>query len=190
MVGSTWGAREPWSCSPILALLLEDEGLKMQELTLKIPLLGKVHIWRNGYRSRTQDPPIQSSLEIPANSGSWKPNEPLSTIPEYSYIPLDTNNHMTSNSQTLKELPWDPLSWCIENQYEDFFHDALMADEIDQFAIWQNDSLPSWWKLIWMGIFSQTCVSPMGYHGHLVYNQRFIRTSSEIGCSWIWESGV
>ncbi|RDL37276.1 Uncharacterized protein BP5553_04709 [Venustampulla echinocandica] len=114
----------------------DDEGSNMQELTLKIPLLGKVHIRRNSYRSRTQDTQNQPSFEIPAN-------EQLLTTQEHRHIPLNINNHMASNFQALEELPWDPLSWRIEDQYEDFFQDALMADEIDQFAIWQNNYLPS-----------------------------------------------
>ncbi|MCJ1383499.1 hypothetical protein MMC17_006613 [Xylographa soralifera] len=117
-------------------LLQEDnKGSKMQELTLKIPLLGKVHIRRNSYRSRTQDTQNQPSFEITANSGSWEPNEQLLTTQEHRCIPLNINNRMASNFQALEELPWDPLSWCIEDQYEDFFQDALMADEIDQFAM-------------------------------------------------------
>ncbi|KAH8688968.1 putative C6 finger domain protein [Talaromyces proteolyticus] len=112
----------------------DDETSNMQELTLKIPLLGKVHIRRNSYRPRVQDTQSQPSFEIPANSGSWKPNEQLLTAQEHRYLPLNTNNHMPSNFQGLEEIPWDPLSWCIEDQYEDFFQDTLMADEIDQFA--------------------------------------------------------
>jgi hypothetical protein len=119
-----------------------DEGSNTQELTLKIPLLGKVHIRRNSYKSRTQDTQNQPSFEIPANSGSRKANEQLLTNQEHRYMPLSINNHMASNFQALEELPWDPLSWCIEDQYEDFFQDALMADENDQFAIWENNYLP------------------------------------------------
>ena len=120
----------------------DDEGSKMQELTLKIPLLGKVHIRRNSYRSRTQDTQNQPSLETSANSDSGKPNEQLLTTQEHRYIPVNINDHMASNFQALEELPLDPLSWSIEDQYEDFFQDALIADEIDQFAIWQNNYLP------------------------------------------------
>lgn len=120
----------------------DDEGSNMQELTFKIPLLGKVHIRRNSSRSRTHDTQNQPPFGIPANSGSWKPNEQLLTTQEYRQIPLNINNDMASNLQALEEEPWDPLSWCIEDQYEDFFQDALMADEIDQFAIWQDNYLP------------------------------------------------
>jgi hypothetical protein len=122
-----------------------DEGSNVQELTLKIPLLGKVHIRRNSYRSGTQDTQNQPYFEIPANSGSWKPNASshgqLLTAQEHRHIPLNINNHMASSFQALGELPWDPLSWRIEDQHEDFFQDALMADEIDQFAIWENNYL-------------------------------------------------
>jgi hypothetical protein len=127
------------SISSLKELLQEDgEDSNMQKLTLKIPLLGKVHIQRNSHRSRTQHTKNQSS-EIPANSSSCKQNERLLATQEHRYIPSNTNNHMASNFQGLEELPWDPLSWCIEDQYEDFFQDALMADEIDLFAMWQNN---------------------------------------------------
>lgn len=124
-------------------LLQEDHEISdVQELTLKIPLLGKVYIRRNTYMSQTQHTREQPSLDIPANPGSWKPNEESLIAQEDRYIPSNIDNNMVSHFQTLEEMPWDPLSWCIEDQCEDFFQDDLMPHEIDPFAIWNNNYHP------------------------------------------------
>jgi hypothetical protein len=34
--------------------------------------------------------------------------------------------NMASDFQAQEELSWEPLSWYIENQYEDFFQDTLL----------------------------------------------------------------
>lgn len=119
------------------------DGSQRQELTLRIPLLGKVHIRRNTYRFTVPNTQEQHSYELPASSGSRKPSEQLLTTQEHICTPLNFNNHMAPNLEALNEPPWDPLSWCIEDQWEDFFRDAIMADEIDQFATWENNYLSS-----------------------------------------------
>lgn len=103
-----------------------DRGSNAQELTLKIPLLGKVHIRRNRDMSQMQD---TRNFQAHGN-----PNEQWLTTQEHSYIPPCIDKNTVSDFQT-PDLPWDPLSWCIEDHHEDFFQDALMADTTDLFAI-------------------------------------------------------
>ncbi|PCG95433.1 Hypothetical protein PENO1_073540 [Penicillium occitanis (nom. inval.)] len=114
-----------------------DGGSDAQEMTLKIPLLGKVHIRRNRNRTQTQDTRNQPCLHFTGNPGSWTPNEQWLATQEHSYIPPCMDKSTVSSFQEPEELPWDPLSWCIEDQFENFFQDALMVDGTDLFATWE-----------------------------------------------------
>lgn len=112
-------------------LLRQDDTSNVQELTLKIPLLGKVHIRRNSYASRAVNPP---TLQTPSNVGFRNPNEQFTPQERR----LNADSHVTSSAFQAQGEWDDPLSWSIEGRYDDFFQDALMADNIDQFAMWEN----------------------------------------------------
>ncbi|KFY35056.1 hypothetical protein V494_06245 [Pseudogymnoascus sp. VKM F-4513 (FW-928)] len=95
-------------------LLQDDDVSGSQELTLRVPLLGKVHVRRNSHGSKRDAEPPQF---IPQDQGV----PPLASIPPAQ-----------------GEYQWDSLSWSIDDRYEDFFQAALNAGSVDQFAMWEN----------------------------------------------------
>lgn len=93
-------------------LLQDDETSDLQELTVTVPLLGKVHVRRNSHRPKKAEAQF-----IPQEQG----------LPPLTSTPLAQG-----------EYQWDSLSWSIEDHYEDFFQAALNAGSVDQFAMWEN----------------------------------------------------
>ncbi|KFX93958.1 hypothetical protein V490_04586 [Pseudogymnoascus sp. VKM F-3557] len=96
-----------------LKKLLQDEGTSgMQELTLSVPLLGKVHVRRNSHGSKR--PEVKP---VPQEQG----------VPPLAFIP-----------QAQGDYQWDSLSWSIDDRYEDFFQAALNVGSVDQFSMWDS----------------------------------------------------
>lgn len=111
-------------------LLQEDENAtQVHQLTLKVPLLGKLNIRRNVRPSQAPKADNAWSFQVPSELGLWKPNEQL--LPP----PLSTNTLVGPALGAQEDWQWDSLSWSIEDNYENFFQDALMADNFDQFAM-------------------------------------------------------
>jgi hypothetical protein len=111
----------------------DNEGSDLQELSLKIPLLGKVHIRRNS-TSRALNP---ASFQAPISSGSWTSNEPVIPLGG-AQPPNNLDTQMASTFQAQEQFQWDPLSWSVEDHFEDFFQYPLMAGGANQFAMWQD----------------------------------------------------
>lgn len=119
-------------------LLLQDgENSEAQELTLKIPLLGKVHIRRNGYTSQAPNANNQPAFRPLSNSGMWKLNDQF-TPQEHGRLPLNPENNMAPSFQTQGQWQWDPFSWSIEDYCADFFPDTIMTENDGQYALWEN----------------------------------------------------
>jgi hypothetical protein len=73
----------------------DGKNYNMQELTLKIPLLGKVHIRRNSYTPQAPRTNNPSTFQTPANSSIWKQNERL-PLQEYGRLPSNTDSQVAS----------------------------------------------------------------------------------------------
>lgn len=145
----------------------DKAGLHVQqELMLKVPLLGKVNIRRNArpssYPSQPSQPPSSSvnswsTVQAPSELGSLKSNAnkqvlqpqppqqqqqqgPPPPPPPPPLLHTDTAYVEAAGLQTPAEArQFDPFSWFIEDNQENFFQDALMADSSDHFApMWQN----------------------------------------------------
>jgi hypothetical protein len=52
-----------------------------------------------------------------------------------------TSNFVEPTLQTAQDWEWDNFSWSVENNQDDFFQDALMTDDFDQFVTWQNTEM-------------------------------------------------
>ncbi|OBT91329.1 hypothetical protein VE01_10669 [Pseudogymnoascus verrucosus] len=96
----------------LMKLLQDDKISGLQELTLRVPLLGKVHVRRNSHGSKKAEAQF---------------------TPQDQGLPL-----LTSIPPAQGEYQWDSLSWSIDDRYEDFFQAALNAGSFDQFAMWEN----------------------------------------------------
>jgi hypothetical protein len=121
-------------------LLQQDgEASNVQELKLKIPLLGKVHIRRNSHTSRGPNySTLPPSSQMPSNSGLSMTNEQQTSQRQQLTVSNEAHENFAFQNQSQEQWPWDPLSWSIENNYDDYFQDTLMAENMDQFSMWQN----------------------------------------------------
>jgi hypothetical protein len=121
------------SIRSLKGLLQKDDGVDLKELTLKVPLLGKVHVRRNCYMRETAS---QYSVEVSAEAGSSEPNEHFTNTQEHGCIPLEIAEHTISSSNAQQEVPWDPFSWSIEDPCGDCFQDTLMLDDTNEFTMY------------------------------------------------------
>jgi hypothetical protein len=111
---------------------------QVQELTLRVPLLGKVCITRNFSRSQASKTDVIQSTQSPSEPVLLKATEHF--MPQqYESLPLPADTVVDPDFRPQGESPWDPLSWSIEDYNENFFQDALMTESFAQFDIWQND---------------------------------------------------
>jgi len=116
-----------------LRRLLQQDGIIAQNLTLKVPLLGKVHIRRNvggaklPLENATLDSiPTRSDPSIWTSSIQSAPQQPYSTQMGASVL------------QTQQDWPSNHFSWSVDNNLDYFFQDALMPEDFDQFDAWQD----------------------------------------------------
>lgn len=109
-------------------LLRDDNNAAPEhELTLKIPLLGKIHVRRN-----VRAPQMANRDE----SWSFRDAELVSQKQSQQSLPPPSNAHtsVTTALSVQEDWQWNSLSWSIEDN-ENFFQDALMADNFDEFAV-------------------------------------------------------
>lgn len=114
-------------------LLQQDrESSDLQELSLKIPLLGKVHIRRNSALRA----PKPASFQAPVSSGPWTSNELVVSLGGAQ--PQNNLDTQMESFQAQGQFQWDPVSWSVEDHFEDFFQDPLIAGGANQFDMWQD----------------------------------------------------
>ncbi|THC91998.1 hypothetical protein EYZ11_008528 [Aspergillus tanneri] len=113
-------------------LLQQDNTPRFQDLVLKVPLLGKVHVRRN----------VRPADVSGANTLSRKQAEPEThrageqSNSQRGQQVFNTNPSTMGSSQTPRDWQWDSLTWTVEETHENFFQDALMAEVFDPFAMW------------------------------------------------------
>ncbi|KAH8805157.1 putative Zn(II)2Cys6 transcription factor [Xylogone sp. PMI_703] len=125
--------------SLIKLLQQEDMSSNTQELTLRVPLLGKVHVRRKSIpRAQGLNFDNQNSAPILSNTAvSWNPNEQANPQDQNLPTALNTDINMMTTFPT-QTMQWDPFSWSIEDHYEDLLQDTLSSEEINQFALWPS----------------------------------------------------
>ena len=111
------------------ALLDDHDSSQGQDLTLTVPLLGKIFVRKN--KKDVQNPFSQS----------------VGNIPEFSQAPIGVQNVSSTFTAATSDLsgqtlpvanswPWDPLSLFIEHDdREAMFHQALMTEEFGQMDV-------------------------------------------------------
>ena len=123
-----------------LNTLLQQDGdaSNVHQLRLKVPLLGNVHIRRNASPPQMPKSKNPQSFQIPSESGLWKLNGPF-TPQHHGSRSLNPDTVLGYATQAQAEWQWNPLSWSIEDNHDNFFQDAFMTDDSDQFAMWQTN---------------------------------------------------
>ena len=115
----------------------EDNNFHVQEMNLKVPLLGNVRIRRNKSPSQSSNIGSTESLHSQPESALWNSD---GHINPQQYMPptLVTNGVVESTIQPPRDGQWDPLSWSVDNYNENFFQDAFLTATYDQLDMWQN----------------------------------------------------
>lgn len=129
------GAATISSLSRLLGQEADADGT--QELVLKAPLLGKVHVRRNP-SAGTAPQAIKSGSThgIPAQN-NWRPNDQQPGLPTVEQPATYPESQIDISRFEQDAWPLDPFSWSIEDNQENFFEDTLMAENFDQLATWQ-----------------------------------------------------
>lgn len=130
-VGSEFAEEGSSALSALYTFLQHDDNnAARQNLTLKVPLLGKVHLCRNfrlssGSRGGHMQPP---SI---ANTYAGIQNEPPAFVPhQQTSLSMDASIH--GNAFSPDQWQANNLSWLVEDSYNSLFEDALMAEWIGQ----------------------------------------------------------
>lgn len=127
-------------------LLQQDYGTaRDQDLTLKVPLLGKVHIRRNARQSSSNDQlPPQTTMTPGIETDTTRSTEHMLTPTSYQ-APLDYNPDtcMLNTDISSDQRQWNGLSWSIEESYENFFDNSAMGQDLGESPLWLDIANPT-----------------------------------------------
>lgn len=140
-------AREGHNTLCALNRLLQQDGgtVRDQDLTLKVPLLGKVHIRRNARQSNPSDQlPSQATIPPEIGADNTRPTEQMLTPSSYQ-APPDNNTDMSMLSTEISpdQSQWSGLSWSIEESHENFFDNLAMGQDPGESPLWWNIADPN-----------------------------------------------
>lgn len=135
--GSDFARKGAATLQSLTRLLQQDDATAYaQNLTLTIPLLGRVHIRRNLHPPQVPGADDTQSFQTSAPA-HWKLG--MQFVPQNGQLPFNTNDQVPATLQDQEGQQLDSyLSWSIEDTYENLFQDALMADNFDQLATGEN----------------------------------------------------
>lgn len=123
-----YGAHTIRSLSQLLSTA-PDDTLAQQELTLKVPLLGKLQVRRRPLESSPRSL-SQTTPEIVRNPLQPELPDDLDQYQQRAEPGMQTHASLMS-ALSLRDLSNDlyaPFSWYVVNNYDNSFQDALMAD--------------------------------------------------------------
>lgn len=125
-------------CALNKLLKQEDDVAHVQELTLNVPLLGKMHIRSNIVTAQAPGPTTQLHSGAPVDPQSWKP-QGQTALPVQDQSSTNANPYTHDTMQTGSDWQWNNLSWIIEEDANsNFFEDPLAFENFDQPTVWQN----------------------------------------------------
>lgn len=138
-VGSDFAEHGMRTLSALKKLLKQENDVaRVQELTLIVPLLGKMHIRSNVVTAQAPGPATQLHSGVPVDSQFWKPQEQTG-LPVQGQSSINTSPYMHDTIQTGSNWQWNNLSWIIEGDANsNFFEDPLAFENLDHTTVWQN----------------------------------------------------
>ncbi|PKY04122.1 hypothetical protein P168DRAFT_252931 [Aspergillus campestris IBT 28561] len=131
-------------CALNRLLQQDDSTIRDQDLTLKVPLLGKVHIRRNARQSSSVDQlPSQTTIRPGIGADNTRSQEHMLTPSSYQ-APLDnsTDTSMLNTEVSPDQSQWNGLSWSIEESYENFFDNSAMGQDLGESPLWWDIANP------------------------------------------------
>ncbi|KAJ9603199.1 hypothetical protein H2200_012494 [Cladophialophora chaetospira] len=132
--GANWARQGAVTIRALHGLLRGGgETIHAGNLSLKVPILGNINVRRNTGHSemaKTQQP-----MQNLPGVGLWKPDAELNSQ-QMDVASLSQSQLAPLNMQEQTPWQWNPLSWSIEENNDNVFQDAFMADNFDQFGTW------------------------------------------------------
>ncbi|KPM43734.1 hypothetical protein AK830_g2774 [Neonectria ditissima] len=114
----------PTILSLIELLNKNDSSQTDGSLSVRVPLLGKVHVRRRQHKSPKSGENSQVNSSIAESTALPAIGEPLSS------------QYLVSEDPTL----WEPLSWSIEDDSERMFHEATMMEYFSPTDTWSGNT--------------------------------------------------
>ncbi|KAF2753837.1 putative Zn(II)2Cys6 transcription factor [Pseudovirgaria hyperparasitica] len=128
-IGSDIARRGALVLRSLYDCLLEDSEGKStpEELTVKVPILGQIHVQRN-------PKPVKPVPQAPVMSTPV--NQPATWQGTAAFPEMSTANEAFMGGVSTTNTGWsaDPFSWSITHGQEAFFQDALMTGNFEQFT--------------------------------------------------------
>lgn len=125
-------------CALSKLLQRADDSSRVQELTLNVPLLGKMHIRRNITTPSAPEPRNELPGRIPLDHQPWKQQSQPPLPPAQDPSSMHTSPYMQNALQAGPDWQWNNFSWIIEEDTgPNFFEDPLPVDMFEP-TLWQN----------------------------------------------------
>lgn len=138
--GSTFVQHGLVTIRSLCALLQDDpQGSNVQQLRLKVPLLGTVHVRRHGDRAQAPQVNSAQAVQHSMNSTPGQMYQQLNTQPTTTSSLVHDQTSWAATTQPQADWQQYPFSWSIEQDYENYFQDTWMGEDFDQFQMWQTD---------------------------------------------------
>lgn len=135
---SDFARRGVETITALCQLLSDDKQTNTTEdLVLKVPLIGKLHVRRNQQHPKTNHDQILTQTAT-ATADTVQSN-PVGSY--FSSIGQGGAIEARPTALEASELySGDPLSWSIEDDHQGFFQDALMSEDFSPFGSWLDQS--------------------------------------------------
>ncbi|KAF4493677.1 Zn(II)2Cys6 transcription factor (Eurofung) [Fusarium agapanthi] len=141
VLGSDFARRGAHTIRSLYHLLQQDEGSgsSMNEMTVNVPLIGKIRVRRNSQTSLNLTAHGQESSIQGPQVAHWGPEEQVTPILCSSQLNAGTS---LQNSNTIMsvvpDLQWDQFLWSVEDSGESALDDAILSNGFDQATLWLN----------------------------------------------------
>ncbi|KAF5618758.1 Zn(II)2Cys6 transcription factor (Eurofung) [Fusarium sp. NRRL 52700] len=139
--GSDFARRGAHTIRSLRHLLQQDDGAgsSMNEMTVNVPLIGKIRVRRNTQTPLTLTGHSQESSIQPPQVAHWRSVEQVIPTVCSSQLSSGTGlqNYATITS-VVPDLQWDQLLWSVEDSGESALDDTIFSNGFDQAAMWLN----------------------------------------------------
>ncbi|KAF5683784.1 Zn(II)2Cys6 transcription factor (Eurofung) [Fusarium circinatum] len=141
VLGSYFARHGAHTIRSLRHLLQQDEsaGSSLNEMTVNVPLIGKIRVRRNAQTSLNLTAHSQESSIPGPQVGRWSPEEQMTPTVCSSQLNAGTCFQNSANiASVVPDLQWDQFLWSVEDSGESALDDAILSSGFDQATLWLN----------------------------------------------------
>ncbi|KAF5535519.1 Zn(II)2Cys6 transcription factor (Eurofung) [Fusarium mexicanum] len=141
VLGSDFARRGAHTIRSLHHLLQQDEsaGSSMKEMTVNVPLIGKIRVRRNTQHSLNLTAHSQESSIQGPQVGHWSLEEQVTPTLCSSQLNTGTSpQNSANNTSVVPDLQWDQFLWSVEDSGESALDDFIFRNGFDQASLWLN----------------------------------------------------